>query len=384
MDFITGLPKSHGYEAILVVVDRLSKYSHFILLKHPYTAKTIAEIFTKEVIRLHGIPKAIVSDRDPIFVSNFWKEVFRLQGTQLKMSIAYHPQMEGQTEVVNRCLETFLRCFIADQPRNWVHWLHWAEYWYSTSFHQSTGTTPFEAVYGRKPPVITRFLKGETLVEAVQKELIDRDEALQQLKQHMLRAQNRMKSQADSRRQERSFDIGEWVFLKLRTHRQSSVVSKIHPKLASRFYGPFEVIGRVGVVAYKLKLPPTSKIHPVFHVSLLKKAIGNYSVEAELPAGIEGEQSEDFEPVAILATRQVLKRGENMRQVLIQWKGQAPENATWEDMLTIQSQFPNFSLEDKTVTIGGGSDRTPRVVTKERGQVIGFISKNTIYQFSEL
>jgi hypothetical protein len=177
MDFITGLPKSKGYEAILVVVDRLSKYCHFIPLKHPYMAKIVAEVFMKEVVRLHGIPLSIVSDRDPIFMSNFWQELFKMQGTHLKMSSAYHPESDGQTEVVNRCLETYLRCFVGDQPKTWMHWLAWAEFWFNTSYHASTEKTPFEIVYGRKPPVITRWIQGETRVEAVQRELIDRDEA---------------------------------------------------------------------------------------------------------------------------------------------------------------------------------------------------------------
>lgn len=117
LDFITGLPKSKGYEAVLVVVDRLSKYSHFILLKHPYTAKSIAELFVKEIVRLHGIPKTLISDRDLLFVSNFWLELFRLHGTKLQMRSAYHPETDGQTEVINRCLEIYLRCFASDQPK---------------------------------------------------------------------------------------------------------------------------------------------------------------------------------------------------------------------------------------------------------------------------
>lgn len=182
MDFTTFLPKSNGFEAILVVVDRLSKYSHFIPLKHPFTTRSIAVIFVKEVVRLHGIPESMLSDRDPFFVSIFWKELFKLVGTVLKMSSAYHPQTDGQTEVINRCLEAYLRCFITDQPKTWAHWIPWAELWYNTTFHVSIGFSPFKVVYGRKPPVLVHFLEGETRVEAVAQELRDRDEALRQLK----------------------------------------------------------------------------------------------------------------------------------------------------------------------------------------------------------
>ncbi|MCH80609.1 hypothetical protein A2U01_0001379, partial [Trifolium medium] len=206
LDFITGIPKSKGYDAVLVVVDRLSKYSHFILLKHPYTAKSIAELFVKEVVRLHGIPNSLISDRDPIFVSHFWMELFKMQGTKLKMSSSYHPETDGQTEVINRCLESYLRCFASDQPKTWSLWIHWAEFWYNTTYHVSIGKTPFEVVYGRQPPNILRFLSNETKVAAVAMELADRDKALTQLKMHLLRAPEQMASYANKKRRDLSFE----------------------------------------------------------------------------------------------------------------------------------------------------------------------------------
>ncbi|KAJ0856477.1 putative nucleotidyltransferase, Ribonuclease H [Helianthus annuus] len=145
MDFISGLPKSEGKDCILVVVDRFTKYGHFIPLKHPFSAVRVAQVVLDNVFKLHGCPLNIVSDRDPIFMSSFWKEFLKLQGIEQALSTAYHPQSDGQTEVLNRCLETYLRCMVMHDPKTWVQWLSLAEWWYNTTWHSAIKMTPFKA-----------------------------------------------------------------------------------------------------------------------------------------------------------------------------------------------------------------------------------------------
>lgn len=162
----------------MVVVDRLSKYAHFIPVSHPYTTSKIANLFLTNVFRLHGMPDSIITDRDPTFTSNFWNELFKLQGTTLKFSSAYHFQMDGQTEIVNKMVEQFLRCFSTDKPNGWVKWLALAEYWYNTSVHASTKLTPFESVYGHPSPKLLQYTPGTTNIQVVEDTLKTRDEII--------------------------------------------------------------------------------------------------------------------------------------------------------------------------------------------------------------
>jgi hypothetical protein len=147
MDFIKGLPNSNRYSVILVIVDRFTKYGRFIPVKHPFSAASIAQLFFDNVVKLHGVPKSIVCDRDKVFTSDFWEELFQLLKTDMKLTSAYHPQSDGQTERVNQCLEMFLRCSVQAAPKQWTKWLSLAELWYNTTFHSSLNCSPFKALY---------------------------------------------------------------------------------------------------------------------------------------------------------------------------------------------------------------------------------------------
>lgn len=199
MDFIDGLPQSNRFNCILVVVDKFTKYAHFLPLSHPFTAAKVAHSYLDNVCKLHGLPSAIISYRDPVFTSKFWQELFHTIGTEIKMSTPYHPQTDGQTERVNQCLKFFLRCFIQACPNKWSQFLSLAEFCYNSSYHSAIKTSPFVALYGHEPrhwgitaaatcktPVLAEWLEEHKLMQQV-------------LKQHLDRARNIMKIQADKK-----------------------------------------------------------------------------------------------------------------------------------------------------------------------------------------
>jgi transposase InsO family protein len=193
MDFIFGLPVSHKYNCIMVVVDKFSRYAHFLALAHPFTSLTVAKLYLSAIYKLHGLPSSIVSDRDPIFTSKLWQELFRLAGTKLCMSSAYHPQSDGQTERVNQCLEAYLRCFVHSCPKQWYSWLSLAEFWYNTCYHTALGKSPCEVLYGHAPSQLGLDTVDQCSVPNLQTWLLGHQQMLQQVKFHLQRAQDRMK-----------------------------------------------------------------------------------------------------------------------------------------------------------------------------------------------
>jgi hypothetical protein len=148
MDFIEGFLKTSRKSVILTVVDRLSKYAHFIMFGHPYTATSVDVAFFEQIVHLHGVPASIVSDHDPVFTSTMWKELFRLYGTSLRTSSVFRPQTDGQSKVTNRIIVVYLCCLGGDPPKSWLCWLPWVEFCYNTSYQTTLKETPFEVVYG--------------------------------------------------------------------------------------------------------------------------------------------------------------------------------------------------------------------------------------------
>ncbi|WMV14796.1 hypothetical protein MTR67_008181 [Solanum verrucosum] len=341
MDFIDGLPKSKGKSTILVVVDRLTKYGHFLAISHPYTAASVAQLFLDQVYKLHGMPENIISDRDPIFMSKVWQDLFSMQGVTLSTSTAYHPQTDGQTEVLNRTVETFLRCFCCDSQKNWASYLSLAEWWYNTTFHSAIQTTPYEALYGRPPPIHIPYVPGEASEEEVDRSLITKDFKVQLLKFHISRAQQRMASLANQHRTDRQFSEGDWVYLKIQPYRQLSISNKSFSKLSTKYYGPYQILQKVGPVAYKLLLPPQAAIHHTFHVSQLKPC---YAVPTSFnqPPTINIADPQCMQPQEILERRMIKRGNKAVPQVLVQWSQLSKEDATWEDYNSMKLRFPDF------------------------------------------
>jgi hypothetical protein len=340
---VEGLPRSGTTNCILVVVDKFTKFAHFIPMSHPYTAAIVATLFLSHVYRLHGFPMAVISDRDPVFTGHFWQHLFKIAGAELRMSSSYHPQTDGQTERVNQCLETFLRCFTNACPKKWSVWLPTAEFWYNTSQHSALGCSPFEVLYGRKPWSLGISIDA-VLPATLSDWLQERSQMQELVHQHLVRAQLRMHRQADKNRSERSFAIGDWVYMKLQPYVQSFLSLRVHHKLSFKYFGPYKVTARVGKVAYRLDLPISSKIHPVVHVSQLKLAAG---YKGPAPATLPLDLPEFSVPVQILQTRGLTKGNRLVQQGLVQWSGLPSDLATWEDLEALHQCFPGAKQDFK-------------------------------------
>lgn len=231
-----------------------------------------------------------------------------------------------------------------DKPRSWARWIPIAEWWYNTSFHSAIKSTPFEVVYGQAPPIHLPYIPGSSASVTVDRTLSAQEEVLQLLKFHLKRVQKLMVQQANSHRSERSFSIGDFVYLKLHPYQQQSLKPHHVHKLLPKFYGPFKVLDCIGKAAYQLELPPEAKIHNVFHVSQLKLCSNPSNATVfNLPPTNTVIPDSTLYPEAII-DRKMVKRGSiAATKVLVKWKDLPASQATWEFYLDFLKKYPHFN-----------------------------------------
>ncbi|KAJ9527747.1 hypothetical protein QJQ45_000423 [Haematococcus lacustris] len=327
MDLITKLPSaSHGFDAICVFVDRLSKMVHFVPCKESMNAKGFARLFVNNVFKLHGLPKDMVSDRGPHFHNTFWHHVQKLLGMRGSLSSSYHPQSDGQTERYNRVLEEMLRHYISPTQADWPDYLSLAEFAVNNSWQESIKSTPFLVNTGQSP--ITPMLhslpdKGrcpEGLSYATWWQ-----EAVAKAKLCMQAAQQRQAAYANQDRREVHYKVGQMVLLSTKNMRLKPGKAR---KLLPRFVGPFKVLGLVGQVAVNLQLPASmSRLHPVFHVSLIKSYTG--TDVGFMPPPVEWLDEEPVYYVERLLDHRHVHAGK-AKEYLVQWEGYDADHNTWE------------------------------------------------------
>jgi len=344
MDFVGTLPKTvKGFDSIWVIVDRLTKSAHFVPMKTGMSVERLAEIYIDQVVRLHGIPSSIVSDRDPRFTSKFWESLQTALETKLRLSSAYHPQTNEQTDRIILSLEDFLRACVLEQGVSWVECLPLIKFTYNNNFHSSIGMAPCKALYGRRcrTPCCWYDLGESALLgpEVVQ----ETTKKVKIIQEKMKASQSRQKSYHDKRRKDIEFQVGDHVFLRVNPAIGVGRSLKCR-KLTPHFVGPFEIVEKVGVVAYRIALPPSlSNLHDVFHTFQLRK----YGYDASHMIQVDDLEIRDNLTVETWPVRiedREVKRLRRKEIVLVKviWVGPTGESATWELESRMKVSYPEL------------------------------------------
>jgi hypothetical protein len=331
MDFITDLPRTTGENnSILVVVDKLSKYVHLIPTVKSITAEETAKLFISHVYRYHGMPRIIISDRDTRFTSGFWRSFCKRLTLDHRYSTAFHPQTDGQTERANRVIEEVIRHFIDGTHKNWEDLLPLIAFAMNNAKSSTTGETPFYLNYGTHPRTPQNLGLPEGKIPSLEVVFQDMHDTLTRIRSLMIAAQDRQKSYADARfRQPHKFKPDDLVMLSTKNINFAFGKKKFHPK----YLGPFVIDSIIGNHrnAVRLRLPASYKIHPVFHVSLIKPyKAGSSPVPPPMePEIVDGDPY--FKVETILAKRVKSRgRGRKITEYLIKWLGYDESQNSWE------------------------------------------------------
>ncbi|KAJ9552733.1 hypothetical protein OSB04_016778 [Centaurea solstitialis] len=344
MDLITKLPRtSRKFDAIWVIVDRLTKSAHFLSIWESYTLEQLAKLYVKEVVKRHGVPVSIISDRDTRFTSRFWERFHADMGTRLHISTAYHPQTDGQSERTIQTLEDMLRACVLDFGGSWDMYLPSAEFSYNNSYHSSIGMPPYEMLYGRKCRTPICWGKvGQRVIRST-KVVQQTTEQIQRIRERLRTAHSRQKSYADRRRSDLEFEVGDRVPLKVSLWK-GVIRFRNRGKLGPRFIGPFTVLARVGKVAYRLELPEVQgQIHDTFHVSQLLKCLADETAHVPLD-DIQVNESLNYieRPVAVLEQKVKKLRNKEIGIVKVQWQHRKGSEWTWEPEAEMRERYPDL------------------------------------------
>ncbi|GKE27669.1 putative reverse transcriptase domain-containing protein [Tanacetum coccineum] len=344
MDFVTKLPKtSSGHDTIWVIVDRLTKSAHFIPIKATNSMETLTRLYIKEIVSRHGVPISIISDRDSHFTSRFWQSMQSALGTQLDMSMTYHPETDGQSERTIQTLEDMLRACVIDFRKGWERHLPLVEFSYNNSYHASIKAAPFEALYGRKcrSPVCWAEvgdvqLTGPEIIHETTKKIV-------QIRQRLQAARDRQRSYANIRRKPLEFQVGDRVMLKV-SPRKGVIRFGKRGKLNPWYIRPFKILDRVGLVAYKLELPEElSKVHSTFHVSNLKKCLSDESLIIPMKElRLDDKLNFVEEPVEIMDREVKQLRQSRIPIVKVRWNSKRGPEFTWEREDQIRAKYPHL------------------------------------------
>ena len=315
-DLIVDLPESNGYDSVLVFIDRLTKMSHLIPCNKTTSAPEFARMFLDHIIRLHGIPDSIVSDRGSIFTSQFWKALSKSLDLKQRLSTSFHPQTDGQTERMNQTVEQYLRIYCNYHQDNWSELLSLAKFSYNNTQHTSIGCSPFYANYSYNPQFNVELHPFSKYPVPTAKERAEQLKALhEELIELIKTTQNQQARYYDAKHKRVEYQVGDKVWL------LSSNINTQRPnkKLDWKRFGPYPIIEKIGTQAYRLQLPPSMKIHPVFHISLLDRYTENDipgRIQPPPPPVIIKNQIE-YEVEDILDSKFLRKR----LFYLIKWKG---------------------------------------------------------------
>ena len=348
MDLIGPLPRSHsGNDAIVVFVDKLTKVVHYVATTMQVTAPGLASLFLREVVRLHGVPKSILSDRDPRFTANFWSAFWSRLGTKLAMSTAYHPQSDGQTERANRTLESVLRSCVDFEQRNWDEMLPIVELAINNAQQTSTGQSPFFLLYGRNVdlPIDQAIapLRGPQPGNPTADQKVDLvNQLLKKAKQQLEIAQRRQARSADDHRRDVRFKVGDSVLLSIdNINLVGAKQLKRTAKLSELFLGPFTIKAVVNANAYTLNLPPTLRIHPTVNITRIKEYKNGHLLFPSRPqlhprpppVATSDNGAPEWEAEQIVG-----RRGKGQRlQYLVKWVGYPMSEATWEWEVNVEN-----------------------------------------------